>query len=77
FYKSYVDTLLIMMIFLFLFCLKKLVRDKFSSLTLCWWVLVFFQWSRFGSALQRLVSPTGMLYNKNFNQPEHIKVKAT
>ena len=54
-----------------------LVRDKFSSLTLCWWVLVFFQWSRFGSALQRLVSPTGMLYNENFNQPEHVKVKAT
>uniref|UniRef100_A0A3B6NLB9 Protein DETOXIFICATION n=1 Tax=Triticum aestivum TaxID=4565 RepID=A0A3B6NLB9_WHEAT len=54
-----------------------LVRDKCSSLTLCWWVLVFFQWSRFGSALQRLVSPTGMLYNENFNQPEHVKVKAT
>nr|BAJ86114.1 predicted protein [Hordeum vulgare subsp. vulgare]BAJ87363.1 predicted protein [Hordeum vulgare subsp. vulgare] len=54
-----------------------LVREKFSSLTLCWWVLVFFQWSRFGSALQRLVSPTGMLYNENFNQPEQVKMKAT
>ncbi|KQJ93010.2 protein DETOXIFICATION 46, chloroplastic [Brachypodium distachyon] len=53
------------------------VGDKFSSLPLCWWILVFFQWSRFGSAVQRLVSPTGMLYNKNFNQPDYVKVEAT
>uniref|UniRef100_A0A0E0CE33 Protein DETOXIFICATION n=1 Tax=Oryza meridionalis TaxID=40149 RepID=A0A0E0CE33_9ORYZ len=34
---------------------------------------------RFGSALQRLLSPTGMLYNENFNNhhDEYVKVKAT
>jgi hypothetical protein len=33
--------------------------------------------SRFGSALQRLISPMGVLYNENFNQVEYVKVKAT
>ncbi|KAM0830964.1 hypothetical protein ACQ4PT_065864 [Festuca glaucescens] len=54
-----------------------LARDKFGSLPICWWILVFFQWSRFGSGLQRLVSRNGMLYNENFNQPEYAKAKAT
>ncbi|KAL5208242.1 hypothetical protein ABZP36_032677 [Zizania latifolia] len=54
-----------------------LIRNKLGSLSGCWWILVLFQWSRFGSALQRLLSPTGMLYNENFNQREYVKVKAT
>ncbi|CAM0947485.1 unnamed protein product [Alopecurus aequalis] len=54
-----------------------LARDKFASLQVCWWILVFFQWSRFGSGLQRLVSRNGMLYNENFNQPEYAKLSCT
>lgn len=38
--------------------LLMLLRSK-GSLAGCWWVLVLFQWSRFGSALLRLVSPNG------------------
>ncbi|KAK3152013.1 hypothetical protein QOZ80_2BG0153220 [Eleusine coracana subsp. coracana] len=57
--------------------LLMLLRNKFGSLQGCWWILVLFQWSRFGSALLRLISPTGMLYNKNFNQVEYIKANAT
>ncbi|XP_062224266.1 protein DETOXIFICATION 46, chloroplastic-like [Phragmites australis] len=57
--------------------LLMLLRNKFGSLPGCWWILVLFQWSRFGSGLQRLVSPTGVLYNENFNQLEYVKAKAT
>ncbi|XP_006648254.2 protein DETOXIFICATION 46, chloroplastic [Oryza brachyantha] len=60
--------------------LLMVIRNKFGSLPGCWWMLVLFQWGRFGSALQRLLSPTGMLYNENFNQrddDEYVKVKAT
>ncbi|KAL6848344.1 hypothetical protein ACP4OV_021638 [Aristida adscensionis] len=32
---------------------------------------------RFGSGLQRLISPRGVLYNENFNQVEYVKAKAT
>uniref|UniRef100_A0A0E0N916 Protein DETOXIFICATION n=1 Tax=Oryza rufipogon TaxID=4529 RepID=A0A0E0N916_ORYRU len=59
--------------------LLMIIRNKFGSLPGCWWILVLFQWGRFGSALQRLLSPTGMLYNENFNNhhDEYVKVKAT
>ncbi|XP_066329161.1 protein DETOXIFICATION 46, chloroplastic-like [Miscanthus floridulus] len=56
--------------------LLMLLRNK-GSLPGCWWILVLFQWSRFGSALLRLISPTVMLFNKNFNQAEYIEAKAT
>ncbi|CAN6242821.1 unnamed protein product [Urochloa humidicola] len=56
--------------------LLMVLRNKFGSLPGCWWILVLFQWSRFASGLQRLISPTGMLYNENFNQVERIKTKA-
>ncbi|KAG2648142.1 protein DETOXIFICATION 46, chloroplastic-like [Panicum virgatum] len=63
------------------FCIGTLLlmvlRNKFGSLPGCWWILVLFQWSRFASGLQRLISPTGMLYNENFNQADYIKTKAT
>uniref|UniRef100_A0A0D3EZZ7 Protein DETOXIFICATION n=1 Tax=Oryza barthii TaxID=65489 RepID=A0A0D3EZZ7_9ORYZ len=59
--------------------LLMIIRNKFGSLPGCWWILVLFQWGRFGSALQRLLSPTGMLYNESFNNhhDEYVKVKAT
>lgn len=47
-----------------------------------WLALILYLWkmyplqSRFASGLQRLISPTGMLYNENFNQVEYIKTKA-
>lgn len=56
--------------------LLMLFRNKFGSLPGCWWILVLFQWSRGGSALQRLISPRGVLYNENF-EVEYIKAKAT
>ncbi|XP_072979023.1 protein DETOXIFICATION 46, chloroplastic [Typha angustifolia] len=54
-----------------------LVCNRGFGLSGCWWALAGFQWARFSLALQRLISPSGMLYNKDFYQPEYVKVKAT
>lgn len=42
----------------------------------CWYALVGFQWARFFLCLQRLLSPTGMLYSEESNdyKPEMLKV---
>ncbi|MBA0614233.1 hypothetical protein Godav_014554 [Gossypium davidsonii] len=42
----------------------------------CWYALIGFQWARFFLCLQRLLSPTGMLYSEESNdyKPEMLKV---
>lgn len=45
-----------------------LVSSKGYGLRGCWYVLVGFQWTRFFLALQRLLSPTGILYSENVSQ---------
>ncbi|XVF67792.1 hypothetical protein PTKIN_Ptkin10aG0150400 [Pterospermum kingtungense] len=42
----------------------------------CWYALVGFQWARFVLALQRLLSPHGMLYSEDFNEYKQQKLKA-
>ncbi|KAJ4770620.1 Protein DETOXIFICATION [Rhynchospora pubera] len=64
------------------FCLSALLASKVSSsrfgLLGCWLTLAGFQWARFLLALQRLISPNGMLYNEDFNQSsDYVKLKAT
>ncbi|KAF3336150.1 MATE efflux family protein 4 [Carex littledalei] len=63
------------------FCLGALLALVGSSrgfgLAGCWWILSGFQWARFILALQRLMSPNGMLYNEEFNQSsDYVKLKA-
>ncbi|CAN1125156.1 Protein DETOXIFICATION 46, chloroplastic [Linum perenne] len=43
----------------------------------CWFALVVFQWSRFGLALQRLISPRGILFSEDLSRYKHEKLKAT
>ncbi|KAH7668528.1 Multi antimicrobial extrusion protein [Dioscorea alata] len=43
----------------------------------CWWALAGFQWARFSLALQRLISPRGMLFNEDFYQANFVRLKAT
>ncbi|KAH1099071.1 hypothetical protein J1N35_015992 [Gossypium stocksii] len=42
----------------------------------CWYALLGFQWARFFLCLQRLLSPTGMLYSEESNdyKPEMLKI---
>ncbi|XP_077246436.1 MATE efflux family protein [Tasmannia lanceolata] len=54
-----------------------LVSSRGSGLPGFWWGLAVFQWSRFSLALQRLTSPSGMLYSEEFNQHQYTKLKAT
>nr|CAD1840579.1 unnamed protein product [Ananas comosus var. bracteatus] len=54
-----------------------LICSRGSGLPGCWWALTGFQWARFSLALQRLISPSGLLYNEDFYQPGYIKAKAT
>ncbi|CAI0437836.1 unnamed protein product [Linum tenue] len=42
----------------------------------CWFALVVFQWSRFGLALQRLVSPTGILFSDDMSRYKLERLKA-
>ncbi|XP_042416891.1 protein DETOXIFICATION 46, chloroplastic-like isoform X3 [Zingiber officinale] len=54
-----------------------LVSSTGFGLPGCWWALVAFQWARFTLALQRLLSPRGMLYNEGNDPNELVKLKAT
>ncbi|XP_031271674.1 protein DETOXIFICATION 46, chloroplastic-like isoform X1 [Pistacia vera] len=52
------------------------VSTKGYGLPGCWFVLVGFQWARFLLALQRLLSPTGILFSENLSQHNLEKLKA-
>ncbi|KAI9127687.1 hypothetical protein K1719_000680 [Acacia pycnantha] len=41
----------------------------------CWFALAGFQWARFSIALQRLLSPNGMLYSEEFGQCKQKKLR--
>ncbi|KOM50938.1 hypothetical protein LR48_Vigan08g176500 [Vigna angularis] len=43
----------------------------------CWFSLAIFQWARFSIALQRLLSPKGVLYSGNTDQHELRKLRTT
>ncbi|GMI74491.1 EDS5 HOMOLOGUE [Hibiscus trionum] len=43
----------------------------------CWFALVGFQWARFFLALQRLLSPNGILYSEDLTRFEVKKMKAS
>ncbi|KAJ0968477.1 hypothetical protein J5N97_025394 [Dioscorea zingiberensis] len=54
-----------------------LASTRGCGLPSCWWALAGFQWARFSLALQRLISPRGMLYNEDFHQADFARLKAT
>uniref|UniRef100_A0A0D9VBI9 Protein DETOXIFICATION n=1 Tax=Leersia perrieri TaxID=77586 RepID=A0A0D9VBI9_9ORYZ len=56
------------------------LRFLSQSMGVCFGIGTFLLMGRFGSALQRLLSPTGLLYNEKFHNhqdDEYVKVKAT
>ncbi|CAL9147389.1 protein DETOXIFICATION 46, chloroplastic-like [Musa acuminata AAA Group] len=55
--------------------LLSLVCSKGFGLPGCWWALVGFQWARFSLALQRLLSPRGMLFSEEYYQHQLVKLK--
>ncbi|XP_062076881.1 protein DETOXIFICATION 46, chloroplastic-like [Humulus lupulus] len=48
--------------------LLMLLKSRGFGLPGCWFALVGFQWGRFFLALNRLLSPNGILYNKDLSQ---------
>ncbi|KAF2322838.1 hypothetical protein GH714_031270 [Hevea brasiliensis] len=52
-----------------------LVSGRGCGLAGCWYALVGFQWSRFFLALQRLLSPDGILYSENLSRYKIEKLK--
>ncbi|XP_020243363.1 protein DETOXIFICATION 46, chloroplastic isoform X2 [Asparagus officinalis] len=54
-----------------------LISNGGGSFAGCWWALAVFQWARFSLALQRLVSPRGILYRDDYQQHELVTGKAT
>ncbi|WVZ03141.1 hypothetical protein V8G54_023947 [Vigna mungo] len=62
------------------FCVGSIVLWAMSSkfgLLGCWFSLAIFQWARFSIALQRLLSPKGVLYSGNTDQHELRKLRTT
>ncbi|XP_047166009.1 protein DETOXIFICATION 46, chloroplastic-like [Vigna umbellata] len=62
------------------FCVGSLLLWAMSSrfgLLGCWFSLAIFQWARFSIALQRLLSPKGVLYSGNTDQHELRKLRTT
>ncbi|CAJ1933612.1 unnamed protein product [Sphenostylis stenocarpa] len=60
------------------FCVGSLVLWAFSTrfgLLGCWFSLAIFQWARFSMALQRLLSPKGILYSEDTDQYELLKLR--
>ncbi|XP_030531939.1 protein DETOXIFICATION 46, chloroplastic-like isoform X2 [Rhodamnia argentea] len=57
--------------------LLMLVSSRGYGLPGCWGALLVFQWARFFLALQRLLSPTGILYSESSTQFQVGKLKAT
>ncbi|KAK7341433.1 hypothetical protein VNO80_24363 [Phaseolus coccineus] len=60
------------------FCVGSLVLWALSSrfgLLGCWFSLAIFQWARFLMALQRLLSPKGILYSEDTGKYELLKLK--
>ncbi|XP_050231281.1 protein DETOXIFICATION 46, chloroplastic-like [Mercurialis annua] len=53
-----------------------LVSSRGYGLAGCWFALVGFQWSRFFLALQRLLSPDGVLYSEDLSRFNMEKLKA-
>ncbi|KAL5855927.1 hypothetical protein ACOSQ4_005729 [Xanthoceras sorbifolium] len=53
-----------------------LVSSRGYGLPGCWYALVGFQWARFFLALQRLLSPTGILFSENISQHKLEKLTA-
>ncbi|KAM1760072.1 hypothetical protein ACFX12_002986 [Malus domestica] len=53
-----------------------LVSSRGVGLAGCWWALAAFQWSRFFLALQRLISPNGILYSEDMTRFELGKLKS-
>ncbi|WVZ03140.1 hypothetical protein V8G54_023946, partial [Vigna mungo] len=61
------------------FCVGSLVLWVLSSrfgLLGCWFSLAIFQWARFSMALQRLLSPNGVLYSEDTDRYELLKLRA-
>ncbi|XP_002512977.2 protein DETOXIFICATION 46, chloroplastic [Ricinus communis] len=54
-----------------------LICSRGYGLAGCWYALVGFQWSRFFLALQRLLSPDGVLYSEDLSRYKIEKLKAT
>ncbi|KAJ9132807.1 hypothetical protein P3X46_033640 [Hevea brasiliensis] len=52
-----------------------LVSSRGCGLAGCWYALVGFQWSRFFLALQRLLSPDGILYSEDLSRYKIEKLK--
>ncbi|XP_020239422.1 protein DETOXIFICATION 46, chloroplastic isoform X2 [Cajanus cajan] len=60
------------------FCVGSLVLWILSSrygLLGCWFSLAIFQWARFAMALQRLLSPKGILYSEDTDQYKVLKLR--
>ncbi|XP_014493777.1 protein DETOXIFICATION 46, chloroplastic [Vigna radiata var. radiata] len=60
------------------FCVGSLVLWALSSrfgLLGCWFSLAIFQWARFSMALQRLLSPNGVLYSEDTDRYELLKLR--
>ncbi|KAK7264242.1 hypothetical protein RJT34_31848 [Clitoria ternatea] len=60
------------------FCVGSLILWILSSrygLLGCWFSLALFQWSRFSMALQRLLSPKGILYSEDTDQYKLQKLR--
>ncbi|KAA8546028.1 hypothetical protein F0562_020521 [Nyssa sinensis] len=53
-----------------------LVSSKGFGLPGCWCALVGFQWARFFLSLQRLISPSGVLYSEDLTRYKLEKLKA-
>ncbi|XVF45369.1 hypothetical protein PTKIN_Ptkin02bG0200300 [Pterospermum kingtungense] len=54
-----------------------LVSTRGYGLQGCWFAFVGFQWARFFLALQRLLSPNGILYSEDLRQYEVKKLRAS
>ncbi|KAL4362577.1 hypothetical protein GQ457_04G001800 [Hibiscus cannabinus] len=54
-----------------------LLSARGFGLTGCWFALVGFQWARFSLALQRLLSPNGILYSEDSTLFEVKKMRAS
>ncbi|XP_050231282.1 protein DETOXIFICATION 46, chloroplastic-like [Mercurialis annua] len=54
-----------------------LVNSRGYGLVGCWCTLLGFQWARFFITLQRLLSPSGILFSEDLGQHELQKLKAT
>ncbi|KAH1224504.1 Protein DETOXIFICATION 46, chloroplastic [Glycine max] len=57
------------------FCVGSLALSSRYGLLGCWFSLALFQWARFSMALQRLLSPKGILYSEDTEQYKLLKLR--